>query len=161
MPMADQPESLQAELLPHQRQGLAWMLQMETPQLPGPGSQEVVQLWKRSATRPNFFQNIATQFTTSNAPSLASGGILADDVGLGKTVQVIGVILKGGSGTSLIIAPVSEMSNWSQQIKRHVKSDKALRVLTYHGSNRGSLTAEDFAGYDVVISTYGTSGCQN
>jgi SWI/SNF-related matrix-associated actin-dependent regulator of chromatin subfamily A3 len=172
MPMADQPKDLQAQLLPYQRQvgshhdvtvmkiltfyqALAWMLEMESPVLPSAGSKDVVQLWKRQV-RTDLYTNIATNFSTSTKPSLASGGILADDMGLGKTLEVISVIVQGGPGPTLIIAPVSVMSNWSQQIERHVKSKKALRVLTYHGSNRKSMGAKDFANYDVIISTYGT-----
>ncbi len=131
------------------------MLAMESPALPPAGSKDVVQLWKRHVHK-DLYTNIATNFSTSTKPSLASGGILADDMGLGKTLQVISVILEGGPGPTLIIAPVSVMSNWSQQIERHVKRKKSLRVLTYHGSNRKSMGAEDFANYDVVISTYGT-----
>jgi SWI/SNF-related matrix-associated actin-dependent regulator of chromatin subfamily A3 len=47
------------------------------------------------------------------------------------------------------------MSNWSQQIERHVKKENTLSVLTYHGSNRKQMTYRDFGEYDVVITTYG------
>jgi SWI/SNF-related matrix-associated actin-dependent regulator of chromatin subfamily A3 len=162
MPMAEQPRDLQAQLLPYQRQGLAWMLSMETPQLPSPGSKDVIQLWKCSSIRgADLYTNIATNFSTSSKPSLASGGILADDMGLGKTLQVISLIIQGGSGTTLIIAPVSVMSNWSQQMTRHIKIKHALRVLTYHGGNRKvSMGSDDFKEYDVVITSYGTLGSE-
>jgi len=111
--MADQPLGLVSTLLPYQRQGLAWLLEKEVPVLPEPGSKDVVQLWKRSPGRQNVFQNIATHFSTSTAPVLAKGGILADDMGLGKTLQVISLILEGIVGTTLIVAPVSVMSNVS------------------------------------------------
>lgn len=76
MPMADFPEKLSTKLLPYQRQALAWLLEKENPQLPPVGSDDVVQLWKRSA--PNMFSNIATKFTLKGQdPVLASGGILA------------------------------------------------------------------------------------
>ena len=156
LPMADQPDALKATLLPYQRQGLQWMLEQENPVLPAQGSKDVVQLWKRSAERQNVFQNIATQFHTSTAPTLAKGGILADDMGLGKTLQVISVILKGGPGTTLIIAPVSVMSNWAQQMERHVKEEHRLKVLTYHGSTRKRMKQLEFGEYDVIITSYGT-----
>ena len=156
LPMADQPKGLISTLLPYQRQGLAWMLAQENPTLPVAGSENVVQLWKRSTQRSNHFQNIATNYTTINPPKLARGGILADDMGLGKTLQVISTILTGGSGTTLIIAPVSVMSNWVQQIDRHVTKESALRVSTYHGSGRKKMTHRDFAEYDIIITTYGT-----
>lgn len=156
MPMADQSEGLSSTLLPYQRQGLAWMLEKENPVLPAAGSKNIVQLWKRSEQRPNVFQNIATQFATATEPTLAKGGILADDMGLGKTLQVISVILEGGVGTTLIVAPVSVMSNWAQQIERHVKKDNPLKVLTYHGSGRKRMSFRDFNEYNVVITSYGT-----
>ncbi|KAG4435021.1 hypothetical protein IFR05_009510 [Cadophora sp. M221] len=156
MPMAEQPEDLISTLLPYQRQGLAWMLEKENPTLPAAGSKDVVQLWKRHGSRPNAFQNIATQYVTSAPPTLARGGILADDMGLGKTLQVISTILEGGPGSTLIIAPVSVMSNWAQQIERHVQKERNMKVLTYHGSGRKRMTFKDFQKYDVVITTYGT-----
>lgn len=156
MPMAEQPERLFSTLLPYQRQGLAWLLEKENPVLPAAGSKDIVQLWKRSEQRSNVFQNIATQFSTSMEPKLAKGGILADDMGLGKTLQVISVILEGGPGTTLIVAPVSVMSNWAQQIERHVEKDNPLKVLTYHGSGRKKMTHREFGEYDVVITSYGT-----
>ena len=156
MPMAEQPIDLISTLLPYQLQGLAWMLEKENPTLPAAGSTDVVQLWKRHASRANAFQNIATQFVTTEAPTLARGGILADDMGLGKTLQVISTILEGGPGSTLIIAPVSVMSNWAQQIERHVKKERNMKVLTYHGSGRKRMTFKDFSEYDVVITTYGT-----
>ena len=82
MPMADQPEALSSSLLPYQRQGLAWMLEKENTKLPEAGSKEVVQLWKRISDRADVFQNIATGYATASKPSLAKGGILADDMGV-------------------------------------------------------------------------------
>ena len=173
MPKASQPIKIRATLLPYQLQvslshrtsqrrtnfskGLAWMLSMESPKLPAQDSADVIQLWKRSTDRNGHFVNIATNFSTSVAPPLASGGILSDDMGLGKTLQVISLIVQGSPGTTLIVAPLSVMSNWSQQIERHVKEEHSLKVLTYHGGNRNrkGMTAKQFAEYDVVITTYG------
>ena len=89
-------------------------------------------------------------------PKLASGGILADDMGLGKTLQIISLMLTGGSGTTLIVAPVSVMSNWEQQIQRHVHPDHLPKVLVYHSASRSrGLSAQDLLRYDVVITSYG------
>ncbi|KAJ5182740.1 Zinc finger RING-type [Penicillium capsulatum] len=157
MPMAESPAALSTHLLPYQKQGLAWMISQESPQLPDTGSDAVVQLWKRNR---NVFINLATNFSTSNQPSLASGGILADDMGLGKTIQVISLILANStprtpesSKTTLIIAPVGVMSNWGNQIQDHTRSEMAPRVLIYHGS--GKKEAGNLADYDVVITSYG------
>ncbi|KAI1079542.1 SNF2 family N-terminal domain-containing protein [Whalleya microplaca] len=156
LPRADQPESVQSKLLPYQLQGLAWMIAKENPQLPSPGSGDIVQLWKRDK-HGNFF-NLATSHTTKERPKLLSGGILADDMGLGKTLQVISLILTSGfdEGPTLIIAPPGVMSNWEQQIQQHVKSDRIPRVWRYHKVTAGaSLTERDFLQHDIVITSYG------
>lgn len=157
MPMADSPVSLSTTLLPYQRQGLAWMINKENPQLPKLGTDDVVQLWKRQG---NKFTNIATNFSTTNPPPLASGGILADDMGLGKTIQVISLILsnsqpraKESSKATLIVAPVGVMSNWGNQIQYHTNPDQTPRVLIYHGT--GKKEAKNLNQYDVVVTSYG------
>ncbi|ERF68176.1 hypothetical protein EPUS_05257 [Endocarpon pusillum Z07020] len=156
MPMADQPARLKTQLLPYQRQGLKWMQSKESCTLPPTTSSDVVQLWKR---QQNGYLNIATNFFTGSAPTLAKGGILADDMGLGKTIQVISLIMsddfRAGRPT-LIVAPLSVMSNWSTQAERHVQPDHLPKVLIYHGASKGDLKEADFAKYDIVITTYQT-----
>lgn len=138
LPMANAPEGLTAQLLPFQRQGLAWMLDRENPKLPPKGSDDVVQLWKRSPRDPKLFTNIATNFSLRDVePALASGGILADDMGLGKTIQIIALIVadmeaKGVDnlcGPTLIIAPVSVMSNWSGQVRCSVFNTSVCVII--------------------------------
>jgi SWI/SNF-related matrix-associated actin-dependent regulator of chromatin subfamily A3 len=94
---------------------------------------------------------------------LASGGILADDMGLGKTIQVIALIMADralgrrnpdSTGATLILAPVSVMSNWSTQMKKHLKEEYALRVMFHHGTRKQPITPKSIEDYDVVISTY-------
>ncbi|KAF4449940.1 hypothetical protein F53441_6859 [Fusarium austroafricanum] len=149
--MAEQPKQLKAQLLPYQLQGLAWMASKENPQLPASGSKEPVQLWLQESN--NRFLNIASGFVTNTAPKLLSGGILADDMGLGKTLQIISLILTGGKGPTLIVAPVSVMSNWSQQVKRHIRGDQQPSVFVYHGGEKA--TVAQLEKYDVVITSYG------
>ncbi|KAL4870522.1 hypothetical protein BDV12DRAFT_165761 [Aspergillus spectabilis] len=156
MPMVDSPSSLSTNLLPYQRQGLAWMISKENPQLPT-GPNDVVQLWKKQGRN---FTNIATNFSTPDPPPLASGGILADDMGLGKTIQIISLILsdsqpktKESSTATLIISPVGVMSNWKNQIQDHTHPEQTPRVLIYHAS--GKKEAANLAQYDVVVTSYG------
>ncbi|RDI87292.1 hypothetical protein Vi05172_g2935 [Venturia inaequalis] len=166
MNKADQPNMVKTQLLPYQLQGLKWLLSKENPVIPPAGSKDVVQLWRRYDRDPNMLTNVASNFSVQSATlKLASGGILADDMGLGKTIQMISLIMadresshqkQGVSGASLILAPLSVMSNWSQQIERHVKPEHALRVLTYHGAKREKLDLKTISNYDVVITTYET-----
>ena len=162
MPMAEIPGQLSTQLLPYQRQGLAWLLEKENPQLPPQDSDDAVQLWKRSNRGKDVWTNIATNFSIQGQqPTLASGGILSDDMGLGKTLEMISLIIADPERnkprkTTLIIAPVGVMSNWSGQIAHHVQKEHALQVLVYHGPGKKSMKAADFAAFDVVITSYGT-----
>jgi superfamily II DNA or RNA helicase len=83
------------------------------------------------------------------------GGILADDMGLGKTVQTLAHLLIEKQQDrlhkpSLIVAPVSVLGNWQQEIRRFAPE---LVVLILHGAKRKeSFTAIDSA--DVIIVGY-------
>lgn len=75
--------------------------------------------------------------------SLKMGAMLADDMGLGKTLQSLCAI----QGKTLIVAPTSVLSSWSNQIRQYRPQ---LKFSVYHGSQR-SLSLNDS---DVVLTTY-------
>ena len=82
-------------------------------------------------------------------------------MGLGKTLEMISLIIadtrsQGPCHSTLIIAPVGVMSNWSGQITSHVKSEHALKVLIHHGPNRQTLNPEVIGTYHVIITSYNT-----
>jgi len=62
-------------------------------------------------------------------------GILADQMGLGKTVQTIGFLShlrsKGVHGPFLIVGPLSTLPNWTAEVQRWAPS---IPVVLYHGS---------------------------
>lgn len=156
LPKAPQPDRISTKMLPYQLQALAWLIDRENPVLPAPKSGETVQLW--NADRSGHYRNIATNYSTKT-PVLMSGGLLCDDMGLGKTIETISLIAADPGSTgepTLILAPLSVMSNWSGQIAAHVKSDNPMQVLTYHGKGKKTQTGADFKQFDVVISTYET-----
>jgi SNF2 family DNA or RNA helicase len=90
-----------------------------------------------------------------------AGGILADDMGLGKSIQAIAHLLReydrvGESDgianllPSLLVVPTSLVPNWLAEIERFAPS---LRVLTLHGAKRFQhYAAVETA--DVAITTY-------
>jgi SWI/SNF-related matrix-associated actin-dependent regulator of chromatin subfamily A3 len=160
MPKAPQPASIKTDMLPYQLQALQWLLDQENPQLPPVGSKDAVQLWKRDEGRANVFTNLASNFSTQQPPVLASGGILADDMGLGKTLEMISLLAadreKNGKGITLIVSPLSVISNWTGQISRHIKYEHALQVYVYRGAGRVKMQASDFEKCDVVVTTYQT-----
>jgi superfamily II DNA or RNA helicase len=86
------------------------------------------------------------------------GGCLADDMGVGKTAQVLALLetrreeraAGAAAGLSLVVVPRSLVFNWKQEAARFTPQ---LRVLDYTGLAREE---NDFSAYDVVLSTYGT-----
>ncbi len=81
------------------------------------------------------------------------GGCLADDMGVGKTAQVLAVLEARrveGAGPSLVVAPKSLVFNWREEAARFTPQ---LRVLEYTGLSRD---AGLFASHDLILTTYGT-----
>jgi superfamily II DNA or RNA helicase len=133
---ADPPPTFNGVLRPYQREGLGWL---------------------------DFLR------------SFSFGGCLADDMGLGKTVQVLAMLeerrllrtntssngngsakKKGDShdrpGPTLVVAPRSLIFNWIEEARRFAPQ---LRVLDHTGTGRAK-SADVFANYDLVMTTYGT-----
>ena len=84
------------------------------------------------------------------------GGILAEDMGLGKTIQVISVLLYEAAGEkhgqSLIICPASLVYNWENEIHTF---GPGLNVLTVTGSaEEREEKLAGAGGYDVLITSY-------
>jgi SNF2 family DNA or RNA helicase len=83
------------------------------------------------------------------------GGVLADDMGLGKTVQTLAhLAVEKQAGRLrkpvLIVAPVSVLGNWQQEIRRLAPM---LRSLLLHGDRRAALFSR-INSVDVVITGY-------
>jgi hypothetical protein len=80
-------------------------------------------------------------------PTEPKGGILADEMGMGKTVQLLACISQNLPGKSskalktLIIAPKRLLCQWYTEIKRHCSNKKMKRVLIYAAS-RGMMNSE-------------------
>ena len=64
-------------------------------------------------------------------------GILADQMGLGKTIQTIGFLShlrsKGICGPFLVVGPLSTLSNWINEFKKFCP---AFPTVLYHGSKQ-------------------------
>lgn len=83
------------------------------------------------------------------------GGILADEMGMGKTIQTIALFLSDDpetrSGPNLVIAPVVALMQWKNEIEAHTGG--RLKTLIYHGKGK-NISKEEMMKYDVILSTY-------
>ncbi|KAG1969627.1 helicase-like transcription factor [Pimephales promelas] len=61
----------------------------------------------------------------------------------------------GGSGAraTLILCPLSVLSNWLDQFEQHIRADVTLNVYLYYGPER-SRSVSLLSGQDVVLTTY-------
>lgn len=81
-----------------------------------------------------------------------NGGVLADEMGMGKTIQTIALLMNDVEKTpSLVVAPTVALMQWKNEIDQH--TDGKLTTYLYHGANR-TTNVNDLKGYDVILTTY-------
>jgi DNA repair protein RAD16 len=88
------------------------------------------------------------------------GGILADEMGMGKTLQTIALIVAKRSEVrpTLVVAPVAAVMQWYSEIEKFTgaagSESPLLSVHVYHGAQK--ISAQELAKFDIVLTTYQT-----
>lgn len=84
---------------------------------------------------------------------LGFGGILADDMGLGKSLQMLTFLAENkGKGTSIIICPASLVYNWQDEIRKFVPYMDS-RIVTGTAEQRHEIIQESMDA-DILITSY-------
>ncbi|KAH4127100.1 hypothetical protein HBI81_064400 [Parastagonospora nodorum] len=167
---------LRTTLLPHQKTALEFMIEREN----GPIS-EAYRLWEPTIVDGLSCNRHATTglICRLEPPDETGGGILADEMGMGKSLSVLALILRTlvlaqqwsvqfGQNTcssyqsrprsraTLIVASSDLMINeWFQELDKHFDRQtlQALRTIKYHGPNRDRSVAT-LRDADIIITTY-------
>lgn len=83
--------------------------------------------------------------------SSVCGGILADEMGMGKTLQILALILASpAKGATLIVAPPTCLSQWREELADNI--DGGIEVWTYRGTK--TTLPDRFRNKVVVLTTY-------
>ncbi|KAI5120240.1 hypothetical protein M0805_007544 [Coniferiporia weirii] len=161
---AAQPESLLPKLLPFQRRSVAWLLTREGKRISASGSIDSMDIslalklplfWEGVvlADGKKWYMNRVTGQLLPDVPPTdgSLGGILAEEPGLGKTLESIALILLNPSinrnpsvsrwdpvgvidvkevKTTLIVTPASLAQQWVDEFALHAPK---LKVLVYEG----------------------------
>jgi len=85
--------------------------------------------------------------------AMGCGACLADDMGIGKTIQALALILdRARLGPQLVVAPASVTYNWLAECGRFAPSLRL--ILLESGQNRGERL-QGLGPNDLVIASYG------
>ncbi|KAK7680848.1 hypothetical protein QCA50_016158 [Cerrena zonata] len=161
--MAAQPKALVPKLRPFQRRSVLWLLSREGKQISPKGEitpldtsgDDHVPLFWEAVTWDNhkFYFNRLTGCVSVTKPAddAPLGGILAEEPGLGKTLECIALILLNPAigrnpttrtwdpiakidvrevPTTLIVTPASLAPQWADELAKHAPT---LKVLIYEG----------------------------
>ena len=173
-------ELILTPLMSHQKQALHFLTEHERPDNDVSEDGTNFSLWKPQDKKSGRkWYNVVTNHELPQKPEATRGGMLADVMGLGKTLSVLALVaetlddarqfgdeeppvdsvdLKRNSKATLIICPKSVMSNWEEQIRTHTKEGR-FKVYSYHGSTR-TQDVDELADYNIVLSSYNTAAAE-
>lgn len=82
------------------------------------------------------------------------GGILAYEMGLGKTIQTIAFLLSNKDKKSIVITPTALIYNWKNELEKFAPT---LKVGLLHAAkSEREKILDNIDNYDVILTTYTT-----
>ncbi|EQL35173.1 hypothetical protein BDFG_03154 [Blastomyces dermatitidis ATCC 26199] len=179
IPQMEPPASIKTPLLAHQKQALWYMLHKEKPRTFGEKEEENNSLWRihYQSNGQKCYRDIISGVTLFEEPPQVYGGLLADMMGLGKTLSILSLVISThleslewalhtvdkrllnnpaarNVKSTLLVCPLSAVGNWVNQIEEHLEED-ALSYYVFHGPTR-TEDPDELSKYDLIITTYST-----
>ncbi|KAI0082886.1 hypothetical protein K474DRAFT_1655071 [Panus rudis PR-1116 ss-1] len=97
------------------------------------------------------FQRESLHWMKIQEKGVWSGGLLADEMGMGKTIQMIALLCTDPENKpNLVVAPTVAVMQWKNEIEAH---SEGLKVLVWHGASRES-NVKELKKFNVVLTTY-------
>lgn len=171
------PSIIITPLLSHQKQALTFLLRQEQPRTFGSEESENSSLWRRKQRKNGdiLYHEVVTGISLRDEPEQVLGGLLADVMGLGKTLEALSLIASTldesktfakakpirdeqnmvleHSMATLVVCPTSTVKNWEDQIAQHIQPG-SMNYTVYHGPNR-EKNPYKLLRFNIVITTYG------
>ncbi|KAL4911619.1 hypothetical protein BDW74DRAFT_10837 [Aspergillus multicolor] len=102
------------------------------------------------------FQLEGLNWMTRQEQTQYKGGLLGDEMGMGKTIQAVSLLMSDypAGRPSLVVVPPVALMQWQSEIKEY--TDGKLQVLVYHNTNSKvkTLKKKDLEKYDVIMISY-------
>ncbi|KAL4933366.1 SNF2 family N-terminal domain-containing protein [Aspergillus undulatus] len=178
IPEKEAPSLVKTPLLRHQKQALWFMTEKENPRKFGPKEEDNNSLWRLEYDRNGAkkFREIISGTVMDEEPPQSYGGLLADMMGLGKTLSILSLVVSSleqakewaksipppefvksrpgirNTKTTLLVVPLSTVNNWVTQIQEHLE-EGSVSSYVFHGPNR-TTSVDELSKYDLVITTY-------
>ena len=84
------------------------------------------------------------------------GGLLGDEMGMGKTIQAVSLLMSDypAKNPTLVVVPPVALMQWQSEINQY--TDGKLKVLIYHNTNTKvkTMKVKDLKTYDVIMISY-------
>ncbi len=82
------------------------------------------------------------------------GGLLGDEMGMGKTIQAVSLIMSDfpAKDPTLVVVPPVALMQWRNEIDEYTNGK--LKVLVYHGAKSKTYTVKHIKEHNVVMITY-------
>nr|POE76218.1 dna repair protein rad16 [Quercus suber] len=102
------------------------------------------------------FQLEGLDWMTRQEKTQYKGGLLGDEMGMGKTIQAVSLIMSDypQKEPTLVIVPPVALMQWSTEISEY--TDGKLKVLVYHGQNSKvkNMSVKELKKNDVIMISY-------